>query len=238
VKVAHFEFSPELHTLLPREHRGQRVEIHFRGEQSAKHLIESLRIPHTEIGSLFANGVGIGQGYIVQNGDTLVVEPVALATNELPEPRFVLDGHLGRLASHLRMLGLDCLYNNAYEDGELVRISVAEERCLLTRDRLLLMHKVITQGCLLRSLNPSEQLYQVVRRYGLVKWIRPFERCMKCNHPLEGVSKESVLEKLEPLTKKHYDEFKYCPSCNQVYWKGSHYEKMSRMIETLPHYIR
>jgi hypothetical protein len=149
----------------------------------------------------------------------------------MTEPRFVLDGHLGRLASHLRMLGLDCLYHNGYEDDELMHISVNEDRILLTRDRLLLMHKVITQGYLLRSLDSTEQLYEVVRRYGLVKWVRPFERCMNCNHPLEPVRKESVLEKLEPLTKKYYDDFKLCPGCGKVYWKGSHYERMLELIE-------
>jgi uncharacterized protein len=70
-----------------------------------------------------------------------------------------------------------------------------------------------------------------VQRYGLVKWVRPFERCMNCNHLLEPVRKEMVLEKLEPLTKKYYDEFKLCPACDQVYWKGSHYERMLELIE-------
>ena len=77
------------------------------------------------------------------------------AMDETAEPRFVLDGHLGRLASHLRMLGLDCLYDNAYEDEELVHISVEEGRILLTRDRLLLMHKVITHGYLLTQPEPN-----------------------------------------------------------------------------------
>jgi hypothetical protein len=135
------------------------------------------------------------------------------------------------------MLGLDCLYHNAYDDDELVRISVAEGRILLTRDRRLLMHKIITKGYLLRSLDPTEQLYEVVQRYGLVKWVRPFERCMNCNQPLQAVRKETVLEKLEPLTKKYYDEFKLCPACDQVYWKGSHYERMLQVIENLSHHV-
>ena len=143
----------------------------------------------------------------------------------------MLDGHLGRLASHLRMLGVDCLYNNGYEDDELAHISVEESRVLLTRDRLLLMRKVITQGYLLRSLNSTEQLHEVVQRYGLVKWVKPFQRCLRCNHQLEPVAKETVLERLEPLTKKYYDEFKLCPACDQVYWKGSHYERMLQLIE-------
>lgn len=233
MKVVLFDVDPTLQPLLRRDLRGQPVEMRFRGPQSVKHLVESLGIPHTETGPFAVNGKTAGQEYIVQDGDRIEVRPVALVAEETVEPRFVLDGHLGRLASHLRMLGLDCLYNNAYEDVELVRISIEEGRILLTRDRLLLMHKVITQGYLLRSLEPSEQLDEVIQRYNLVKWVRPFERCMNCNHPLEPVPKESVLEKLEPLTKKYYDEFKLCPDCDQVYWKGSHYERMLDVIEKL-----
>ena len=177
-----------------------------------------------------ANGQTIGLEYIVHDGDRIEVRPVA-PFDQATEPRFVLDGHLGRLASHLRMLGLDCLYHNGYEDEELVRISVEDERVLLTRDRLLLMHKIITQGYLLRSLNTNEQLDEVVKRYSLAKWVKPFQRCIRCNHPLESVDKETVLEKLEPLTKRYYDEFKLCPACDQVYWKGSHYERMLQLIE-------
>ena len=232
MKVALFDFDPDLQVLLQHDRRGQTVEMRFQGPQSVKHLIESLRIPHTEIGPLTSNGISIGLDYIVHDGDRIEVRPGA-PVDLADEPRFVLDGHLGRLASHLRMLGLDCLYKNEYEDDELVRISVDEGRILLTRDRLLLMHKVITQGRLLRSLNSTEQLYEVVQRYGLVKWVRPFQRCMNCNHPLESVEKDKVLEKLEPLTKKYYDDFKLCPACDQVYWKGSHYEKMLRVIESI-----
>jgi len=232
MKTARFDFDPSLQPLLKRDLRGGPVEVHFKGQQSVKHLIESLGISHTEIGRLTNLGKEIELGYIVQNGDRVEVLPVAPA-DLTDEPRFVLDGHLGRLASHLRMLGLDCLYDNSFEDEELVRISVDEKRILLTRDRMLLMHKVITRGYLLRSLDPTEQLHEVVERYMLQKWVKPFQRCMNCNHPLEPVEKETVLEKLEPLTKKYYDEFKLCPACDRVYWKGSHYEKMSRLIESI-----
>lgn len=232
MKNATFDFAPELQPLLKHELRGKPVNINFRGEQSVKHLIESLGIPHTEIGQLSGNRVKIGQGTIVQNGDRIKIWPVG-PSYLAKEPQFVIDGHLGRLASHLRMLGLDCLYNNAYEDDKLVEISVEQERILLTRDRLLLMHKVITQGYLLRSLDSNEQLSEVVCRYRLAKWIKPFKRCMRCNKPLEPVEKETILEKLEPLTKKYFHEFMLCPSCDQVYWKGSHYERMMEVINRI-----
>ena len=232
MKVARFNFDPSLQPLLKRDLRGLPVDLRFQGPQSVKHLIESLGIPHTEIGPLAASGNRIGLDYIVQSGDRIEVRPVS-PVDLMEEPRFVLDGHLGRLASHLRMLGMDCLYNNGYDDEELVDISVKEKRILLTRDRMLLMHKVITQGYLLRSLNSNEQLHEVVQRYKLVKWVRPFQRCLNCNHLLEPVEKETVLEKLEPLTKKYYHDFKLCPACDKVYWKGSHYERMLELIDTV-----
>lgn len=232
MKNATFHFAPELLPLLKDELRGAPVTIHFRGAQSIKHLVESLRVPHTEIGQLRVNGDITEQSYIVQNGDRIIIQSVS--NDELvDDPQFVIDGHLGRLASHLRMLGLDSLYNNIYEDDELVDISVDQERILLSRDRLLLMRKVVTKGYLVRSMDSSEQLREVMNRFRLEKWIRPFQRCMRCNHPLEPVEKDTVVEKLEPLTRKYFHEFKLCSICDRVYWKGSHYERMLKMIEAI-----
>jgi uncharacterized protein with PIN domain len=56
---------------------------------------------------------------------------------------------------------------------------------------------------------------------------------LRCNTPLQQVDKEAVLERLEPLTRKYYEEFHICPACGQIYWKGSHYQRMQDMIEKL-----
>jgi uncharacterized protein with PIN domain len=48
---------------------------------------------------------------------------------------------------------------------------------------------------------------------------------------LEAAPREAVLDRLEPLTKLYFDEFQICPACKQIYWKGSHYEKMLEFIE-------
>lgn len=238
MKTARFYFEPPLKMLLPHNCENGFVDVGFKGPQSAKHLIESLGVPHTEIGELFANGIPAGLGYLVHDGDQLRVRPAAFSDDgsaPVSEPCFVLDGHLGRLASHLRMLGLDCLYRNDYEDEELARISVEQGRVLLTRDRRLLMRKIVIQGYLLRSLDSTEQLHEVVGLYRLERWVKPFQRCLRCNHPLEPISKEAVLERLEPLTRKYFDEFRICPDCNQIYWKGSHYERMLELIQQITH---
>jgi uncharacterized protein with PIN domain len=131
------------------------------------------------------------------------------------------------------MLGLDCLYRSDFDDPQLADISVKEDRILLTRDRRLLMQKTITRGYLLRSLDSEEQLKETVKRYQLTEWIKPFRRCLRCNHSLETVAKEAIMDRLESLTKLYFDDFRICPACNQIYWKGSHYERMQKLIKQI-----
>jgi uncharacterized protein len=129
------------------------------------------------------------------------------------------------------MLGFDCLYQNDISDEELAALTQQQGRILLSRDRRLLMRKGISSGYCPRSLEPTEQLLEVIERFDLVKRIVPFHRCLRCNHPLEPVAKEDILDRLEPLTRQYFDEFQVCPACGRIYWKGSHYEQMRQLIE-------
>ncbi len=224
-------FLGRLKDFLHQEQRDQVITVHFRGRQSIKHLAESLGVPHPEIGQVQINGQEGMLNAITQDGDRVEVHPVS---NGSPvDARFLLDNHLGRLAAYLRMLGFDCLYQTDYDDAEMAAILQRDERILLSRDRRLLMRKVVTYGYCLRSLNSMEQLTEVVQRFELKDRIIPFHRCVRCNHPLEPVSKEAILDRLEPLTRQYFDEFHICPACKQIYWKGSHYERMQRLIEQM-----
>jgi uncharacterized protein len=229
MSTAYFLFFGRLRDFLRRDHRAQSIPLHFRGQQSIKHLAESLGVPHPEIGRVQVNGQEETLSAITQDGDRVEIHPIP---NGPPvEPRFLLDNHLGRLAAYLRFLGFDCLYQTDYDDAELAAIIQRDERILLSRDRRLLMRKVVAYGYCPRSLDSREQLTEVIQRFDLTKSITPFHRCVRCNHSLEPVSKEAVLNRLEPLTKQYFDEFHICPACRQIYWKGSHYERMLKLIE-------
>ncbi len=207
------------------------LTMDFRERQSVKHLAESLGVPHPEIGQVQVNGREGALNTITQDGDQVEVYPIP---NGCPvEPRFVLDGHLGRLAAYLRMLGFDCLYQNDFDDDQLAEIVQREGRILLSRDRRLLMRKAVVHGYCLRSLDSTEQLSEVIQRFDLIERIVPFHRCLRCNHPLEPVAKEAVIDRLEPLTKLYFDEFQICPACQQIYWKGSHYDRMQVVIKRM-----
>ena len=231
MNTAVFVFVGELNDFLARELRGRDVPLTFSEHQTVKHLIESLGVPHVEVGSVCLDERPVEPSYRPRNGDRLEVRPAAAGCPM--EPLFLLDNHLGRLAASLRMLGFDCLYDNAYTDEQLAAALESEARILLTRDRRLLMRKVVRYGYCLRSLEPRQQLGEVVRRFELRSAARPFSRCIRCNGLLEPVEKTAVLDQLEPKTKRYYHEFAQCRSCRQVYWRGSHWERMRKVVEAL-----
>ena len=236
---ATFSFSAELNDFLPAWQRGKVIHCEFQGNPSVKHLIESLGVPHTEVGRILVNGVERDFSYWVQDGDCIEVYPLANSGSEAPDGttseltcavRFILDNHLGRLATYLRMLGIDVLYRNDYQDEELACLAEAEQRILLTRDRRLLMRSRVRRGYWVRAKVPRQQLIEILQRFDLARSIGPFRRCIRCNALLQPIAKEKILDRLEPLTKKYYNEFHICPRCHQIYWKGSHYERMQDFI--------
>lgn len=232
--LAVFFFHGSLNDFLPEKKKGTGIRSAFNSDQSVKHLIESLGVPHTEVGCILVNGARVEFGYLVADGDRVDVYPQTSMPAEQEasgELRFVIDNHLGRLAAFLRMLGFDSLYRNDYQDDELARITAEDRRILLTRDRRLLMRNQVQRGYWVRSLDPRQQVWEVVERYKLYDRAVPFRRCIRCNGVLQPVSKESVLDRLEPLTRLYFEEFRICPDCQQVYWKGSHYERMREFID-------
>jgi uncharacterized protein with PIN domain/sulfur carrier protein ThiS len=236
-----FRFYSELNALLSEKYRFRDNCQVFQGSQTVKHLLESLGIPHTEVDLILVNGTPVNFSYIPNDGERISVYPVfesfdistlnCLRPDPLREPQFVLDGHLGRLAAYLRMLGFNSLYHNDYSDEALAQISDAEKRILLTRDRGLLKRRQVTRGYLLRTCEPKQQLLAVIRRFDLVSSFKPFTRCIACNGILIKKSKEAIIGLLEPRTIQYFEKFKQCADCGKIYWKGSHYERMLGLID-------
>ncbi len=238
---ATFRFYASLNDFLPYSRRQIEFEHEFAGRVSIKDMIESLGVPHTEIDLILVNGESTGFEAIVQDGDRIGVYPVfytldtAAVSRVRPAPpedfRFVLDVHLGKLASYLRLLGFDALFPEDYDDANLARIARDERRILLTRDRGLLKRGMVTHGFCPRSTNSRQQLQDVLRRFDLFDRIAPFTRCLRCNGRLEPVDKAAIYEELPAHTREAYDEFKRCAGCGQIFWKGSHYDHMTRLVE-------
>lgn len=236
-------FYEELNDLLAEGRRKREFAHEYGKSGSIKDLIESLGVPHTEIDLILVNGRSVDFAYQVRDGDRISVYPVFeslditplthLRPRPLRDPRFVIDGHLGRLAAYLRMLGFDALYRNDYDDPTLADISVQQHRILLTCDRKLLMRKQISHGYFVRSRQPHEQLREVVARLDLYRLLRPFSRCMHCNGLIQPVAKALIQDQLPPHTRAHRNTFGQCGQCGKIYWKGTHCRQMQRLIDGL-----
>lgn len=224
------------------------IEFEVSSRRSIKDLIESFSVPHTEVDLILINGKPVDFNYIVKEKDRISVYPLferlnirglsPLRKSPLRISRFVLDVHLGKLARDLRMLGFDSEYKTKRDDKTLAEISSREKRILLTRDRQLLMRKIVTRGLIVRSDDPRCQIVEILDRLDLREEIKPFTRCISCNGEIHPLSEENALysELMEKVPPKVFDwvrEYTYCSSCRKIYWKGSHYGSLIKRIEGL-----
>jgi uncharacterized protein len=234
-------FHGDLDFFLKRAAGGSEIVRDLREAASVKDLIESCGVPHPEVDRILVNDRPVGFTYLLQNNCLIDVYPVEFSESPTnPDSlqrraldRFVADGHLGKLARNLRLLGFDVAYHRYADDPQLLEIMQREERALLTRDRRLLMHGIVRDGYCPRSSAPSEQTIEVIRRFQLVDRVNTFARCLQCNALLQEVTKADVIDQLEPLTRIYYDRFRRCTGCGKIYWRGSHFSQLEASLQHL-----
>jgi uncharacterized protein with PIN domain len=238
--MATFRFYQELNDFLPRERRRREVAVPCARAATTKHMIEALGVPHTEVELVLVNGEASSFDRLIAQGDRVAVYPkfeaidisplVRVRERPLRRLRFVADAHLGGLARFLRMAGFDTLYDNYIDDGEIEELAANEDRVVLTRDRELLKRRTIIHGCYIHALKPEEQLRELFNRLDLAASARPFTLCLHCNVPLRPAKKDEVIEQLPPAVRELHDEFNTCDSCGRLYWKGSHWKRMTDLL--------
>jgi uncharacterized protein len=147
---------------------------------------------------------------------------------------FVADCMLGRLAKWLKILGFDVAYFSKAEDRALAALARREGRVLLTRDAGLIERTARRPGRLfIRSQDWEEQVLQVLDDLALWDEVRPNTRCLPCNLPLKPLSRERARNLVTPFVAEQADSFAVCPSCDRVFWHGTHFGDMERKIAKL-----
>lgn len=148
--------------------------------------------------------------------------------------RFVVDVNVGRLARWLRAMGYDASFPRNADDNGLVRIALQEDRVLVTRDSGFSRRRAARQG-LLRVVQVADdrlegQLRQLVRDLKLDLEGR-FSRCVCCNVPLREAAKAQVEGRAPPYVYANHHDFRECPHCLRVYWRGSHWAAMAAKLD-------
>jgi uncharacterized protein with PIN domain len=238
-----FRFYEELNDFLPKHRRKTDFEAQFKGKRSIKDMIEALGVPHTEIDLILVNGKSVDFNYILQDGDRASVYPVFEFLNitevtrlrkiPLRRNKFIADINLGDIVKYMRVLGFDLFYDPLLTPREIIEISNTENRTILTRSRKLLKFKEVTHGIFLRPGTTPEQIRRIIDYLDIKDNIKPFSRCLGCNTLLKSVSKEKILNRIPPKTKEFCDEYVQCPSCDKIYWKGTHFMNMKKIVRQI-----
>jgi uncharacterized protein len=145
--------------------------------------------------------------------------------------KFIADVMLGRLATWLRLMGHDVLYDRQMEDRQIIRIAQEQGRTIITRDTGLLRHKAVRDCIFITSDHILEQLAEMKERLGCFD-LPCRGRCARCNGELEEVGRnDDIRERVPDYIFHAYDQFLQCRTCRNVYWEGSHYRHMKEILQ-------
>lgn len=241
-------FYQELNFFLKGEQQKRDLSAEIAPGQTVKDLIESFGVPHVEVDLILVDGEAVDFAYQPRPGQRISVYPVferfdiaplaKLRPEPLRNPRFIADVHLGTLARRLRILGFYTEYPPEGEDRYLARRAAEAGLILLSRDRQLLMRKIVERGMYVRATDPREQVREVVYRLDLYDRLTPFSRCVACNgllRDLERGSREWEEKKgaIPPGVRSWCRTYRICSSCGKLFWRGSHVERLEELLEIL-----
>jgi len=144
--------------------------------------------------------------------------------------KFICDAMLGKLAKHLRILGLDAEYIKNTSSLQHYQ-GHADSPYFLTRTSGKMHYERII---FIKSDRVKEQLREIkeiIRPY--IDERKVMNRCIECNAELVDVEKINVEQKVPEFVYHQYGQFRECPKCEKIYWEGSHTAGMVRLVREM-----
>ncbi len=141
---------------------------------------------------------------------------------------FLCDPSLGGLARWLRAAGYDARLASGLPSHRLPGEALRLGRVLVTSDTEALERRVVADGSLRvvrlpSTLSTAEKLSLVLHDLGLA--LRD-PRCMACGGELVSQPKDAVRPRIPPRTALWKDEYFVCASCDRLFWRGTHWERI------------
>lgn len=144
--------------------------------------------------------------------------------------RFIADSMLGRLARWLRIIGYDTTYYINIKDELLIEKSLLEGRWIITRDTHLIRRRLVMGYTFIKDNDPMDQLRQIVEELNLNIYKGLLTRCLECNTGLIHAYRGDVIGVVPDYIYSANSAFFLCTSCNRVYWKGSHIDRIKERL--------
>jgi uncharacterized protein len=145
-------------------------------------------------------------------------------------PMFIADATLGRLVTWLRLLGYDTAYGRALDSESLIRSAHAEGRIVLTRNTQLARQPSVARVVLVRDNDFRSQLRQLIDACEVTAPPAFLHRCSRCNTLLDPIAPGAACARVPAYVCATQTVFAHCPTCDRIYWPGTHVERMHREV--------
>ncbi|UCD15687.1 MAG: hypothetical protein JSV34_01155 [Candidatus Omnitrophota bacterium] len=146
--------------------------------------------------------------------------------------KFILTRELGKLTRWLRILGYDSIYYREDNISSLVIESLRDNRIIVTRTKKL--DDLKTKIVVIESSQIEEQLKEIKHKLNLViDESKMFTRCTVCNEPLFSIKKKDFKKDIPEYVYKTQEVFMQCKRCERIYWQGSHWGNVRKIIKAL-----
>ncbi|MEM0438206.1 MAG: Mut7-C RNAse domain-containing protein [Candidatus Micrarchaeia archaeon] len=148
--------------------------------------------------------------------------------------KLIFDEMLRNTARWARMAGIDSQIFEGGGDDRLAALARESGRTIVTRDRALAA-KCKKQGvqCMLLPVVSLRRQLRIIRQYTGQFGFPAIIRCPLCNATLRLAKKNEVALKLPKRVLKMHRKFWVCGGCGKVYWTGSHWKRIYRILHNL-----
>lgn len=140
---------------------------------------------------------------------------------------------LGKLTRYLRFLGYDTLYRRDDSIEKMLEISSKDNRVVLSKSKDIVnkCDKLNVSSLLLSMDDIGHQLKVLHDVLHLEMSLPPLDtRCSLCNSVLIEKNKQEIINLIPKGTSDHFDRFWQCSTCGKIYWIGSHWKDIEKII--------
>lgn len=151
---------------------------------------------------------------------------------------FLADAMLGKIARKLRMFGFDTIYDASIDDIDILVLAEYKGRIVLTSDRLLFNRCkkngvdtiLITRGTEIENL---VTIFSSLNIKSVNSQDVPY-LCTCCNGLLNTVNDTySIKDRIPARLLQSEKIFYMCSNCKKIYWRGTHMENISCLINEI-----
>ena len=141
--------------------------------------------------------------------------------------RFICDNTLGKLTKYLRILGFDTILLhdsntlNEYRNLDIHPLFFTKKTKHPAYESTVVIHAN-------RIEEQFKEIEDIIRPHIDSRML--MTRCIECNTLLRSVQKEEIESRIPEYIYHHHEKFMVCPSCNKIFWEGTHAEHIKEWI--------